>query len=220
MTCKNTLLFEQDLGSYLTLVCGASADARHKGFNLFNQCITLLLPCYSRRSNRDLPPALLAHGGYSYQLCTITSSIHGCVWPRMQKPVRESAIITFKNRCAHCAKTGMITRWKQREKIFKSQGRLACSISQSARRVMRQRGTFKTVKTRKERKKEKWFEIAGIITSCSGITKTAAQCVPSTIWWRKYNTKVYLKMDKTCKDTSNTYLIKKPKNLFSFHGDF
>ncbi len=34
--------------------------------------------------------------------------------------VRESSLITFKNRYTHGANAGMITRCKQREKILKS----------------------------------------------------------------------------------------------------
>ncbi len=36
------------------------------------------------------PSALLVQGGFSYQLFTITSSIHGCVWLEMQcKPTDQ-----------------------------------------------------------------------------------------------------------------------------------
>ncbi len=42
----------------------------------------------------------------------------------------------------------------------------------------------------KERKKENWSEIASIITSSSGITRTAEQYIPSNIWWKKHNKKI------------------------------
>ncbi len=56
-----------------------------------------------------------------------------CVWPKMNQPIRKSALITFKNRWTHSANAGRVTRCKEREKIIKSGDRLAGSITQSTR---------------------------------------------------------------------------------------
>ncbi len=64
-------------GLILSMSVTQGASARHKGFISFKQCKTR--PC-ARRSNCGPLPALLAHGRHSYQLFSITSSIHGHVF--------------------------------------------------------------------------------------------------------------------------------------------
>ncbi len=94
------------------------ANAWLKGFNLFKPCKTPPSPSPARR--RNYGPLLLAHSKYSYQLFTITSSIHVCVWPEMHEPIRKSNLITLKIRCAHGENAGRTTRCEQRER-FSSQ---------------------------------------------------------------------------------------------------
>ncbi len=155
-------------------------NALHKGFNLFKQCKTPPLPSPARRSNCGRLPALLAHSRYSCQLRTITASIHGCVF--VQRCNNQSKKVS--SHYPWC-KRRQNTRGKQREKIFSSRDRSAGSISQRVRTHDKTAGHFQS-----SEKKEKWSEKAPIITSSSGITRTARQCIPSNIWWRKKNEKV------------------------------
>ncbi len=108
-------------------------NARRKGFNLFKDCPHPPLPSHTRRVSCAPPPVLLAHRGYSSQLCTITPSFMGMCLTEYAITNEKVCSLTFKNRCAHDTNTGMTTRCKQREKIFKSWDRSAGSISQSMR---------------------------------------------------------------------------------------
>ncbi len=80
------------LGPYFTLICGARCK-RPAQVLIYSSWLKLHLHLFpARRRNRGPPSALQVHREFSYQLFTITSLIHGCVFGRRCNNQSESLL--------------------------------------------------------------------------------------------------------------------------------
>ncbi len=96
---------ESNIGPYLMVFSGARHKSKVQRLNLFKPCNVHLFPLLPGEVTLAPPSPLLAHREYSYQLFTLTSSIHGCVFCRRCNNQSESLLsLPLKTRCTHGAK--------------------------------------------------------------------------------------------------------------------